>query len=709
MCTSARRVSFSRTVGRVARQTCLSAIFLLVATHPAYGARYQCRISKAGPPGGHERSRSDWYGDPLPAGAVCRMGTLRFWMGVPIGSVTFTPDGKAVAASADGGSPTVPIWDAATGRVVRSFPPPGWHKPEGFYQIGHVAFSPDGKSLAVGGGESIVIWEPVTGRTIRVLKGHEEGVSRLIFARGGTALASTGADQALRIWNLETGDQAGAFPLTGQILPSITLSPDGLVWAAGWEDGTIRFWDVLSGKSTRRLHAQVPAYVNAFAPDGKTLTSLGRDGAASVWNLATGKEVRRVHLQGWTLSRSTVLSPDRKMAATGCYDATIRVWDLISGAQIRRIDLGPWNIPRVISFSPDGRTIASAAGDGTILRLWDLATGAERGPRPTHEGGVVSVAVSPDGKSLASTGSDVTLRIWDTATGREALRILDGPRGVWHVPMEKDDRLMLLREVGPTGEVTFSADVKIALSPGRDGTLRFWDVAKGSVLRETRLERCGRINAVAFDPDAKRVAAVDADSGSLAVWDAASGKQTFQIATLHEGTVRDVAFAPDSKTVATAGDDGSVKIWDAAAPRLLESLALSRESLQCVCFSPDGDALCAGGLSASLKVWRRGEREIQASACPGEPGLHIIRCAKFSPDGNLVAWGGDDCVLRVWDVKKARGIVRFEGHRGAIRRIAFTRKSASVISGSDDGTILIWDLSSLPEEPERGRKSQRGH
>jgi WD40 repeat protein len=618
-------------------------------------------------------------------------------MGAPIDSLAFSPDGRTLASATVGAVNGVSTWEVDTGRLTRALPDPRWPLPEDYSGTHDVAFSPEGNTLAACGHRAIVLWERSTGRLIHVLRGQQGGIFHLAFAADGSRLASVGGDRTLRIWQMATGKEIRRFELPQSGLRSAALSPDGATLASGLKDGTIGLWDVASGKETRRLPGGGLALINAFGSDGKTVTSLNGAGSATMWEIATGRQVWRTRLERWAPSRTIVLSADQRTAASAGADGVLRVWAVATGRMIRRIRLEPWNIPRCIATSPDGKTLAAASDAiDTTFQVWDTDSGNEKFFYPRHRGQVLSVAFSSDDKMVVSLGSDGTLRLWDPVTGKETRRLQDGPRSLWDGSLEEERRHLLLAKAGPSW-LLLSPDGRGVLSLGREGRLAFWDQASGRLVRETPLQDCGRVFAVALSPDGQTFSAITDDTGTLTLWTVATGKEK-QRAKLHlDMAHRTVAFAPDGKTVATGGDYGRVLLWDSATLRVVDRLAEPVGSVKDVAFSPDGKLICAGGTDGILRVLRRGVGEIQRSPDPEDGTERIIRTVAFSPSGKRIAWAGDDQVVRIWDLDKRQNIAEFRGHEGGVIRVAFSRSARFVASGSDDGTILIWDLAGFRE------------
>src|SRR5271166_2105352 len=200
---------------------------------------------------------------------------------------------------------------------------------------------------------------------------------------------------------------------------------------------------------------------------------------------------------------------------------------------------------RSIAISPDGRSLASGFGDNTI-RLWDLASGKELRRLEGHTNKVRSVAFAPDGRSLASGSEDNTIRLWDLPSGKE-MRRLEGHTGI-------------------VSSVAFAPDGRSLASGSDDKTIRLWDLASGKELR--RLEgHTSSVFSVAFAPDGRSLAS-GSDDKTIRLWDLASGKELRRLEG-HASAVSSVAFAPDGRSLASGSDDNTIRLWDQASGKEL--------------------------------------------------------------------------------------------------------------------------------------------
>jgi WD40 repeat protein len=310
--------------------------------------------------------------------------------------------------------------------------------------------------------------------------------------------------------------------------------------------------DKLLHGSLRRFegHTDLVRWV-ALSPDGKQLLSGGHDGTVRLWELETGKEIRRLG-ENLALVRSVAFSPDGKLALAGHQNGDFRLWETATGKELHAVNFGTPVCS--VAFTPDG-TRALLGLDDTTLRLWDLEKWQEVRKLTGHTSYVVCVAISPDGKRGLSAGEhDNTARLWDLETGKE-LRKFEGHKESVH-------------------SVAFSPDGKRAVSgggvqraifaPGSDNTARVWDVETGKEIRVLTGHKAG-VWAVAFSPDGRRILTgsghwtLDSPDMTMRLWDVDSGKELARFEE-HTGTVFSVTFTSDGKQALSSGDR-TVRLW----------------------------------------------------------------------------------------------------------------------------------------------------
>jgi WD40 repeat protein len=461
-----------------------------------------------------------------------------------------------------------------------------------------VAFSPDDKLLASGSLDTTArLWDHATGATLHTLKGHSKAVVTVAFSLDGNLLASGSVDKTIRLWNVATG--ALLQTLVGHVdaVHSVAFSSEKLI-ASGSRDKTIRLWDADTGAMIRLLKTNTGNTKSArspvtFSPDGKMLASVLGDNSVGLLDPATGSILHT--LEGnvkpiWALA----FSPDGKLLASGSEDSIVRIWDAATGAPLRtvmsHVDViseeysKDGRILRYqaypitnVAFSPDSKLIASSRTHDRTIRFSDATTGAL-----LQKIGVLSswvwtwaIAISQDGRLLASGAGDKIVRLWETAAGVPPL-------------MREGHRDWVLT-------VAFSSDGKLLASGSKDGTIRLWEVATEAPL--LALEgHLGQVVAVAFSPDSRLLASNSLEK-NIKIWDIATGALLYTLKDQDSATV----FSPSGKLLASRWDENKVMLWDAATKAALQEVTfdtfvsllsfLADGSCIEICSPPDVDPL----------------------------------------------------------------------------------------------------------------------
>ena len=269
--------------------------------------------------------------------------------------------------------------------------------------VHQVAWSPDGELLAVATSH-VYLYKAQTLEQVHVIDAVQ-GATGLAFSPDGKAMALASHD-GVKLWDAEGWGEQGT--LAGsQNTKSVAFSPDGRVLATG-TGSTVKLWDVTSGSELRTFPAGDPVRSVAFSPDGRTLAA-GAGNQIKLWDVERDHELQAItgHTN-WI--NAVAFSPDGQTLASGAVDDTVRIWEAATGRQLCLLT-GHTNEVTSVAFSPDGQVLASASWDLTV-KLWDATSGDEVQSLTGHTGWVMGVTFSPDGAKLASGANDGTVRLW---------------------------------------------------------------------------------------------------------------------------------------------------------------------------------------------------------------------------------------------------------------------------------------------------------
>lgn len=289
--------------------------------------------------------------------------------------------------------------------------------------------------------------------TIRVLKGHQDSVESLAFLDNGARLASGSVDGTIRIWEVESGKTVRTLRGHRRSVNAIVLSPSGNLLVSAGNESQLLTWDPATGAPQGKLagHSQ-DVYALAFSPDGRWLASGGRDRTVIVWDMTTRKPVHKLEGHEDAIM-ALVFSPDGSWLLSGGKGGQLRRWNRSDGTESASLSIHQGHTVTAVGISPDGRWYATAGGDNAV-RVWSSETNHQQRSLSQPPGLVTGLVFTPDGKQLLASGTDRTLRAWDVKSG-----------GVNNEFVGHTDEVMAL---------ALSPDRRTVASAGKDKTIRLW-------------------------------------------------------------------------------------------------------------------------------------------------------------------------------------------------------------------------------------------
>jgi WD40 repeat protein len=502
-------------------------------------------------------------------------------------------------------------------------------------------------------------------------------LARLEFADNNLARANellTECDADLRGWEWHFLDRY--FHPDSMTLRQHTAAVVSLAYSARGD----RLATVSSPMVERRTY-------ELLSPGGRrrpTITTYhGRSGAIRIFKPSDGSELLRIDPQADFVC-CVASSPDGKSVAcsgaTRSGTALIKVFDATNGTELFSLT-GHKGPVRSVAYSPDGQHLASASDDG-MAKLWDARSGKllrTIADRDSTISAVCAIAFSPDGRRLAGAiQEDATVRIWDTATGRQLHRLQGHTANVTRV--------------------TFSPDGHRLATASEDHTVKVWDSDSGQELL-TLAGHVDGVTSVAFSPDGERLVSGGYDN-MVRVWSAATGLLCFTLAG-HVAPVVDVAYSPDGERLATASLDDTVQLWSAKGGRATLALRSASSTFGGLVFSPDGRNMAGGSLKQPSDV-------LVLDAATGKEvrSLHghtmQIASVAYAPDGKHLASLSMDNTVRVWDIEKGVALHTLQVGGKPIggadgRGVAYSPDGKRIAAGARRETVKVWDAATGKE------------
>jgi RNA polymerase sigma factor (sigma-70 family) len=651
--------------------------------------------------GKKESPPQDAQGDPLPANAVARLGNLQFRQG-QVSAIHFTPDGKHLIAL---GHQELVVWDQPTGRRVASLPNADAGRSFSFCELSpdgkliatadlqrvekrvqlwdratlklvrefgetmslNLRFSPNGELLAVvaynskGKFYALELWEVASGKLLKTLPMNQASPGDVLFLNEGKTVVA--ANRVAHFWDVETGKKIREIDVNENSntvgVACMAVSPDSQTLAVvdsvldnqmTYANNVIRTWDLASAKERPAITIKPKDPANpfrsglsgiAFSSNGKSLIAAGADDAIHFLDPTSGKEQKRFASEAGGIS-GVKLAPDGKTLAVAFWDHRIRLIDVATGKELKTL-LGHSDLLLAAQYLPGDRNIVTAGGGRDVI-VWDAATGKEL-RKLRHERSVCTLAVSGDRSTLAVREGDYEnthLRVWNPSTGKE--RALIRFPAVPSFPHELPPAL--------------SFDGKTLAMATRDDKILLFDVLTGETIRETS-SRGVPIGGMSFLPDGKQ----------LLVWHQNQAFALIDVATGNE--IATCAFRED-------GSNKQPPYEYPCAPAAV---------------SADGQLIAWGGPNGYFVV-----RHLQTGQviCRLEKQPDDALTLALSPDGSTVAWSGKkDLAIHLIDIADGKERLRLTGHAKRIRTLAFSANGQRLVSGSEDTTALVWDVSAI--------------
>jgi WD40 repeat protein/serine/threonine protein kinase len=524
---------------------------------------------------------------------------------------------------------------------------------------------------------------------------HSGSVRCIDASRNGQRIA-VGDGTVIRAYAL--GDATPLRTLVGHRaqVTGVACHPHNPRLASCDADGEVIVWNSESGVIERRLDAHTLAVtVIRFSPDGDSLLTASADGTLTLWDGETLGA--RADLLGHTAAvNDAVLLGKGERVASVSEDKTLRVWDALLGSEVRSVALE--YSAESLSVSGDGKKLAVVVPDDKVeIRS---ATDAELlgTAIETGQGRVTDLALSRDGRRLATGGTNTKIALWSLPDGKRTR--------------------LIIGHLDPVTAVAFADEDRLLLSASEDGTARMWGMDRSAEVAEFRGHAL-TVRSLAFSPDGRRLASVS-DDHSVRIWDVASeqevrkgGEQEIERAppkpdgtpgpvrrvttySGHQSLVFALAWRPDGKRLATGGLDQAIRIWNPATGDELQTIETPHYVVT-LAYTPDGQRIVSGGWDDVVRLWNPETGQLLMSleghlghieqVAVDRQGRWIASCGRGA--GRSGPYRNGD--IRIWDARTGEQLFVLTGDRGMVSSVAFHPQGTLLASGGEDQQIHLWD------------------
>lgn len=652
--------------------------------------------------------------------------------GSPIRAVAFHPNSQEVASG--GTNKQIKLWKVGDGSEIRTleghdgeivaleYLPNGsllvsaadrtvrfWQMPNGNVQkldVGSnltcMALSPDGKLVAVGSEDrQIRVYQVSDRKQIATFEGHSQSVTALHFSNDNKRLLSTANDKTARLWEIETQQHLQTIPLPNNSR-GVALAHDGKIALVGLDDGKLLLEPTPILQVLREHEGPVNAV--AFNSNGSHLASAGKDKKVRLWNIGNAK-VERSFPGAENDLYCVAISGNNQYVAAGGQDKKVHVWQFNDAKNVQTVELNA--AVRGVAFSSDHRRVAFGSDD-QLAGVLEIESGVVLEHFRPHEGNVVAVEFTPDGKQLVTAGTDDRARLFTPVVERgaklheESIRDLAWyANGSQFATCSTDNQLALWNE-GDFRELRKYSDIRDDLyavavadnnsalaAGGKSDYLKVFHPGNGQLRAEVKTP--ADVLGLATDRDGKNFAVLGSDqvirNYGLVRVNNQEQLQLVQEFRGHNAELRDLALAQSGEFLYTSGADRTIRQWSIAGAEPVRELNGHGSHVYSLAFSPDGQKLASASADKSVKLWNLEDGKNYATCQGHESQVYGV---DWHPDGKRLISCGADATIRWWEATGKTGPQLKEGIDDGLYSVLFDKKGERFVTGGLNKQWLLY-------------------
>jgi eukaryotic-like serine/threonine-protein kinase len=621
----------------------------------------------------------------------------------PIKAFDLAPDGTFFAYAVDGGTDL---------RLRRIADARDFGRLDGVGSpIRVIGFSPDGARIAAATVDGTIrVWR-VDGRVpVATLKGQASEIVSLVFDRSASRLLFRTGDSSAHLWWLadnrllglgrvrnvqfsSDGDRVfysadrhveikstvdsrpgpGApFDLDRRSLATAVFSPDGSHIATGshFPENEVAIYPLNGRDKAMNLRGHVNTIASIdFSSDGRRLASGSYDQTAQIWDAENGSRLAVLRGHRTRIVEVDFVSEGRRLL-TRSEDGAMRLWETADGALLGSLR-GHVGVAS-IRVTLGGKFVGVVDTQGCV-RIWDLDRTIRRGVLHGHESFVYDVAIAADGRCVASSSWDRTVRFWDQRDCRQS------------ATSQRLGGFVVSVTASPVG--AYFATVEQA------GVLRYWAPPATKALWSATF-KTGSVDEVdgrvAFHPHGRVLALAGARDWSALFYDTANGALLGGL-PWHDRPATDIAFSPDGKLIASGDTAGTLLLWNFESRSVRAEIQAHDGVVSRIAFHPRGTMLASVSFRGCVRLFDVGSGRLLASL--KHPGR--IYGIAFNPDGSRLATACQDSTIQLWDTRYFEKVAELRGHQAYVHAVTFSADGTRLVSGSGDHTVRVWDTRHL--------------